>query len=244
MNGRRVFGIAVGVANHLLFAVTVYFLVGFLAGGEPPVQSGAVAWDWLLALQFAVVHSLLLLPAVRQQITNWIPDPFYGTLFCTATCATLLLAIGAWQSSSVVVWRADGPWRWLIQTAFVLTWPTLLYSISLTGLGYQTGFTPWWYWFRGQRPPRREFRPRSLYCVLRHPIYLSFLGLIWFTPVYTVDRLILNLVWTAYIYYGSVLKDRRLAYYLGETYRDYQTRVPGYPGILWGPLARWPTEHK
>ena len=44
--------------------------------------------------------------------------------------------------------------------------------------------------------------------------------------------------WTVSIFIGSVLKDRRLARYLGEDYRAYQARVPGYPGIPFGPLAR------
>ena len=33
-------------------------------------------------------------------------------------------------------------------------------------------------------------------------------------------------------------KDRRLAYYLGERYCDYQRGVPGYPFIPYGPLGK------
>jgi hypothetical protein len=45
-------------------------------------------------------------------------------------------------------------------------------------------------------------------------------------------------VWTAYIAVGSYLKDERLAFFLGRTYREYQERVPGYPLIGFGPLGR------
>jgi hypothetical protein len=31
-----------------------------------------------------------------------------------------------------------------------------------------------------------------------------------------------------------------LQHYLGPTYREYQARVPGYPGMILGPLARVP----
>jgi len=54
------------------------------------------------------------------------------------------------------------------------------------------------------------------------------------------DRLVLIVCWTAYISVGSVLKDRRLVHFLGDRYREYQSRVPGYPGIPFGPLARVP----
>ncbi|HTI50851.1 MAG TPA: hypothetical protein VL475_07870, partial [Planctomycetaceae bacterium] len=116
----------------------------------------------------------------------------------------------------------------------------MFYGMSLNGFGFQTGMTPWWHWITQTPIPPREFNPRSLYHVLRHPVYLSFLGLIWFTPVMTADRAILTGIWTAYVFIGSCLKDRRLLYYLGDRYEDYQSQVPGYPGMLWGPLARIP----
>ena len=57
----------------------------------------------------------------------------------------------------------------------------------------------------------------------------------------SADRLLLAAVWTAYIFVGSYLKDQRLTYYLGDTYREYASRVAGYPGIFFfGPLAKWP----
>lgn len=237
----RACGIAAGILNHVGFAITVYFLFGFLAGwtgsGEP-VSKGAIACDVLLCLQFALSHSWLLLPKSREAITKVLPKPFYGLLFCATTCFSLLLTIGCWRPIDVVLFEFTGWQRDVIQVAFYLTWPTLLYSISLTGLGYQTGFTPWWYWFRGQPLPRRDFVPRSLYHVLRHPIYLSFLGLLWFTPRFTLDRVVLVTIWSIYIFIGSVLKDRRLEHYLGQSYRDYEAQVAGYPGMLWGPLAR------
>ena len=68
----------------------------------------------------------------------------------------------------------------------------------------------------------------------------SFLRLIWFTPIVTLDRLGLIVVWSGYIFLGSVLKDRRLLFFLGDLYRSYQARVPGYPGMPIGPLARVP----
>ncbi|MEI7781782.1 MAG: hypothetical protein WCJ18_07640, partial [Planctomycetota bacterium] len=41
-----------------------------------------------------------------------------------------------------------------------------------------------------------------------------------------------------YIFVGSALKDGRLVHFMGDTYRDYQARVPGYPGVGFGPLGR------
>jgi hypothetical protein len=46
-------------------------------------------------------------------------------------------------------------------------------------------------------------------------------------------------VWTAYIFIGSCLKDQRMTFYLGDRYREYASRVPGYPAVFFGPLAKW-----
>ena len=126
----------------------------------------------------------------------------------------------------------------MTQAAFVASWGGLIYSLSLTGLGYQTGWTQFRHWLRGEPLPRREFVPRGAYHFLRHPAYLSFLGLVWFTPRMTLDHALLTAIWTAYIFCGSWLKDRRLVHYLGDSYRAYQARVPGYPLMPFGPLGK------
>jgi hypothetical protein len=93
---------------------------------------------------------------------------------------------------------------------------------------------------RGKPQPRRPFNPRGSLLWIRHPVYLGFLGLIWFTPVMTADRAILVATWTVYVFIGSWLKDGRLLYYIGEPYRTYQSQITGYPGMIFGPLGRRP----
>ncbi len=240
---RRMVGISVGLVTHALFAVTVWHLFWFLQGGVRH-ERGALWIDLLLAVQFAVVHSLLLLPAVRRRLECWIPAAFYGLFFCITACLGLLLAMMQWRSSSLVVWQATGRGAIAVDVAFAAGWPALIYSLYLSGLGYQTGWTAWWHWMRRLPEPRRQFRPRSAYRIMRHPVYLCFLGLIWFVPTVTLDRAVLIAIWTGYVFVGSYLKDRRLGYYLGTRYRKYQARVPGYPGMIFGPLARVPWRQK
>jgi protein-S-isoprenylcysteine O-methyltransferase Ste14 len=244
----RGFWILFGAATHGLFAATVYYLYLFLRG-DPSAAEQVVtkdvreAWlvDSLLAVQFAVGHSWLLHPSTRKKLSKWIPGPAYGVFFCGATCLSLLLTIAFWRPI------AGGPWNWtaegfvVMRFAFFLSWVALFYSLYVSGIGYQTGWTTWWPWIRRRPVPRRDFQPRSVFLLLRHPVYLSFLGLIWFTPTMTWDRAALVFWWTIYIFAGSYLKDRRLEHYIGAPYREYQAEVPGYPGFVFGPLARVPT---
>jgi protein-S-isoprenylcysteine O-methyltransferase Ste14 len=181
---------------------------------------------------------VLLRPRVRDRLARWIPSALFGCVFCAAACASLLLIVEAWQPSPGVVWSAHGAARSAVGAGYLLSWVALLYSISLTGFGYQTGWTTWWAWVRGREIPARKFEPRGAYLLLRHPVYLSLLSMVWLNPDLTLDRALFGTVWTVYIFLGSHLKDRRLSYYIGDVYRRYQTRVPGYPFIPFGPLGR------
>jgi protein-S-isoprenylcysteine O-methyltransferase Ste14 len=143
-----------------------------------------------------------------------------------------------WRTSETVLWQASGWGFSVIHGCFYLCWAALLYSLALTGLGYQNGWTPFYYWLRREKGPRREFKPRGAYKLIRHPVYLSFLGLVWFEPTMTLDHAALTGIWTAYIFYGSFLKDRRLQHFIGEPYKDYQRHVPGFPLVPTGPLAK------
>lgn len=251
----RIAGIAFGLGTQALFGLCVWRLFWFLHGdfssGRIPPGGFAFAGrvrpgleglpiDALLALQFAVVHSLLLWPPVQKRLKRWIAGEFYGSMYSVASCLSLLLMFGCWRTSAVVLWEVRGPAVVLVRLCFYLSWCALFYSLSLTGFGYQTGWTQWRYWFFRRKLPRRTFVPRGAYLWFRHPIYLSFLGLVWFTPAMTLDHAVLTALWTAYLLYGSYLKDERLAFFLGDDYRRYRTAVPGYPLWLVGRLGKRP----
>ncbi|TWT89350.1 methyltransferase family protein [Neorhodopirellula pilleata] len=238
---RRLTGLSFGFGNQILFLVTVWFLFWFLRDGAiSRSHDDWIARDCGLAIFFAFSHSVMLVPKTRKYLTRWIPQAFYDSTFCVVTCVSLLALFFGWRNSETVLWEASGLTKSLVRICFYGCWVALFYSLALTGLGYQNGWTPFYYWLRNQKPPRREFRPRGAYKLIRHPVYLSFLGLIWFTPTMTLDHAALTAIWTSYIFYGSFLKDRRLEHFIGEPYKAYERSVPGYPFVTVGLLAKKP----
>jgi protein-S-isoprenylcysteine O-methyltransferase Ste14 len=240
LTASRAAGIAFGVGTQLFFAITVVFLFRFLHDGSASISANWLLVDGLLALQFAAAHSFVLLPRVRTAISRVAPSQFYGSMFCITTCIGLWLTFTYWRSSSLVVWQCTGLSQVVMRAGFFASWAALFLSLSVTGFGYQTGWTQWVNWYRRQPLPRRSFKETGIYRLFRHPGYFSFLGLIWFTPRMTLDHVLLTSIWTAYIFIGSYLKDQRLLYYVGDAYREYASRVPGYPGMFFGPLGKWP----
>lgn len=234
----RLVGIVFGISTQVLFLWTAYHLFLFLRFGTQSTATFSPAIDLALAMFFAWPHSLLLLPTVSSRMRKIMPSGLLGCVHCVATCVSLLSLFAIWSKSSIVLWNFDGQMNIVMLVGFYGSWGALFYSLYLTGMGYQTGFLPWAYWVAGRKPPLRKFDPQGCYRWMRHPVYLSFLGLIWFTPIMTLDHALLTLVWTVYIFLGSFLKDRRLLHYIGQPYREYASRVVGFPIIGFGPWGK------
>lgn len=61
---------------------------------------------------------------------------------------------------------------------------------------------------------------------MRHPLYLFTLVMIWSCPDLTADRLLFDVLWTAWIFGATRLEERDLVRDFGDLYREYQARVP------------------
>lgn len=231
-------GLAFGAGTQLFFLWTAVQLFLFLRYGGQSTHTFSPLWDLCWAMFFAFPHSILLLPSVNKRLRQSLPSEFLGCVHCIATCVSLLVLFEMWTTSRSSIWNLQGNWETAMLVGFYGSWVALFYSLYLSGMGYQTGLLPWLCWMRGIKPPIRKFEPKSLFKWMRHPVYLSFLGLIWFTPNMTLDHAILTLIWTVYIYVGSYLKDKRLEHFIGQPYRDYSQQVAGFPIIGFGPWGR------
>jgi protein-S-isoprenylcysteine O-methyltransferase Ste14 len=98
-------------------------------------------------------------------------------------------------------------------------------AIALRGFDF-FGLAPIQAWLRGtaEKPP--IFVVRGPYRWVRHPFYLSVLVLIWSCPDLTTDRLLFNLLWTAWVILGTTFEEADLQSDFGEPYSDYRRRVP------------------
>ena len=62
--------------------------------------------------------------------------------------------------------------------------------------------------------------------MVRHPLYLFSILMIWSCPDLTTDRLLFNFLWTVWIVIGAFLEERDLVTEFGDLYLEYRKRVP------------------
>jgi hypothetical protein len=138
-------GLFFGVATQAFFLWTAWHLFLFLRDGAFGRSPFAPWLDTLLAFLFVLPHSVLLFPKVQSALRQWLPPAWLGCLHCLATCVSLWLLFRFWSASPITLWDLHGSARTVMLLAFYGSWIGLLYSLWLTGMGYQTGWTPWWY---------------------------------------------------------------------------------------------------
>ncbi len=186
----------------------------------------AVAWDTYLCLLFFVQHSGMIRRSFRKRLEGVLPRVYHPAFYSAVSGVVSLVLLVFWQRSDVDIWSATGLLRWVIHGLFVagivgFWWGVVaLKSFDALGLG------PIFAALRGK--PRRSL-PLSIrgpYRLVRHPLYTCMLVFIWACPYFTLDRLLLAVLWTGWVIVGSVLEERDLVAEFGESYRAYQQAVP------------------
>jgi protein-S-isoprenylcysteine O-methyltransferase Ste14 len=234
---RRQRGVALvaGVVCHVSFTAAIVLMVvslyfGLAHGAGPFHGATAIAANALLVVQFAVLHSALLTERGARWLARLAPlglgRDLATTTFATIASWQLLLTFGAWSPIGPVWWQPRGA-AWIpFALAYAASWGFLLKAMRDAGLSVQSGFLGWGSVVRGRAPAFEPFAARGSFRFVRQPIYLAFALTLWTAPVWTPDRLLVAVGWTAYCLAGPLLKERRYLRHHGATFARYRSRVP------------------
>ena len=67
---------------------------------------------------------------------------------------------------------------------------------------------------------------RGPYRLVRHRLYSCIIVLLWADPQMNASRLLFAVMWTAWIYAGTLMEERDLMAEFGDKYRQYRRQVP------------------
>ncbi len=231
---QRLLALLSGITCHLAFASAVLTMMlrlyQGLQGGPTLPLALALPWDLFLLLQFPILHSLLLTDRGGRVLSHLVPlgigRELRTTLYATIASLQLLLIFLAWAPLGPVWFRWHGLPLVLTTLLYAGGWILLAKSMTDAGLGIQMGYLGWLAVFRGTPPSYPPFRERGTLRVSRHPMYLAYTLLLWSGPVWSTDHLLIAVPWTLYCLLAPLHKEARHLRRHGESFRDYQRRVP------------------
>lgn len=231
----RVVSLLYGTLAYVLFLGTFLYAIGFVSGLVVPqtVDGGAPA-TLLEALLvnggflglFAVQHTIMARKVFKRWWTRIVPQQIERATFVLVTCAILGALFWQWRQLPGELWAIEGAAAWFLRGVSFLGWGLVLLSSFLIDHFELFGLRQVVRHFLGKPVEAPNFRERSLYRMVRHPLMLGFLLAFWATPVMSMGHLFFAVMCTGYILFGIQVEERTLIAEHGEAYRDYQRRVP------------------
>lgn len=225
-----------GVLSYALFFVTFLYSIGFVGNlfvprsidAVPTLPLGnALLIDIALLTLFAVQHSGMARPAFKRWLTRFIPEAAERSTYVLLSTACLALLMYFWAPLGGVVWETTNR---VAETSliglYLASWVLLLYATFLINHFDLFGLRQVWFALRDKKMPELKFVTPALYRIVRHPIYVGWLGIVWFTPTMTVTHLVFAVGATLYILVGIKLEERDLEQAHPE-YSQYKRKVPG-----------------
>ncbi len=232
---KRLLILTYAVASYGFFFVTFLYAIGFVGNiwvprsidSAPTLPLGtAIAVDLALLTLFAVQHSGMARPAFKRWLTRFIPAAVERSTYVLASTLCMALLMYYWAPLGGTIWAAQSAWAVsTLNSLYLASWGLLLYATFLINHFDLFGLAQVWNAYRNHEPKALAFVTPALYRIVRHPIYVGWLGIFWFTPVMTVTHAVFAIGASAYILVGIQLEERDLERAHPE-YSQYKRKVP------------------
>ena len=224
-----------GLLCHVIFTASVVtMLVAMFFGmsqsfGKIPAPY-SYFFNLLLLLQFPIVHSILLSSLGKKYLLYFSPKQYSKTLaptiFALIASIQLFLLFFCWTPTQVLIWEASGISYYLMCMLYSLSWLLLIWASIDAGAELQSGALGWMSLAQNKAPKFPDLPTFGLFKFIRQPIYASFALTTWTTPNWTLDQLLIAVVFTVYCVIAPIFKERRLEKRFGDKFTDYKSQVP------------------
>jgi protein-S-isoprenylcysteine O-methyltransferase Ste14 len=187
----------------------------------------AIAFNLVLFTVFALHHSVMARTGAKAWLTRLVPAELERSVYVWIASLMFLAVCWLWQPLPGIAWTVGEPWRWVL-------WVVPLTGVILTERAAR--FIGVWE-LAGVRQARRdkpvEFKVTGPFGLVRHPIYLGWVLIVFGVPDMTNSRLLFAVISTAYLVAAIPWEEASLVEAFGEKYRAYQQQVRSrlLPGI-------------
>ena len=211
-----------GVAFVASLGYLVYFYAVVL-GSTVGDQSGLVVnvlANTALFSGFALHHSLFARSGIKALVSRLVSRSHERTVYVWVSSVLLFTVCLLWRPIPGLIYEAQGPWRialYVVQAVgLVLTarGASVIDPLELAGIRQATA-----------RPSTDTIRAVGPFRIIRHPIYLGWMLMVFGAPTMTANRLLFAVVSSIYLILAIPWEERSLVEAHGDQYRAYQRRV-------------------
>ena len=208
----------------LIFLVSLLsFAVVYLVRlGVPSPDNGHAlrdaAIDVALFTIFALHHSIMARTGAKAWITRLVPPMLERSVYVWIASGLFLAVCWLWRPLPGVVWQTQGAGSalYLAQISGVILTVAAARIVGVWELA-------------GVRQPDQstaiEFNADGPFAIVRHPIYLGWVLMVFATPVMTTSRMLFAVVSTVYLIAAIPFEERSLIEAFGERYVAYQRKM-------------------
>ena len=214
-----------GGGSMVLFSIFLYVgSFSFLNFGFGP--AGILGIDAILCLIFFFQHSTMIRKGFRNHLSKRIPKHYYSAVYAITSGVVLMMMMTFWQQSSVMLFSADGVYRLFFRILFVFSIAGFIWGTRAMAAFDPFGVKSIFFHLKNRELKNLPLIILGPYKMVRHPLYLFSLLMIWSCPDISLDRLMFNILWTCWIIVGTLLEERDLVSDFGEQYQNYQKKIP------------------
>lgn len=232
------YGLVSYVAFLVVFLYSIVFVGGIteVAGYKMPwtINNGpvvglttAILINAALLSVFAIQHTIMARPAFKAWWTKIIPAAAERSTFVMVTNILFVVLFWQWRPMPDLVWSVEGTFATVLWAIFAIGWLIVLLGSFMIDHFDLFGMRQVTLYLQGRDYTQPRYVERLFYSWVRHPLMLGFLLAFWAAPVMSEGRLLFAFMTTAYILVSvRFFEERDLLKLHGDSYRDYQSRVP------------------
>lgn len=213
-----------------VFSLLSMPLMYFFRLGTPAPNDGSAVRDSianvLLFTIFALHHSVMARTGAKAWLTRRVPRDLERSLYVWISSLLFLAVCWLWQPLPGIVWQTRGPG--------VILHVIQLFGVALTIRAAQIVGVRELAGLRQPDPAKKiHFTTDGPFGIVRHPIYLGWVLMVFAMPTMTMSQLLFAVVSTIYLVIAIPLEERSLTDAFGDQYRGYQKQMQWrlFPGL-------------
>ena len=212
-----------GALLFLLSLLSFALVYGWRLRMAAPDADSAIRdaiYNVVLFTIFALHHSIMARSGAKAWLLRVAPPDLERAVYVWMASVLFLAVCWMWQPLPGVLWTTSGARFWILSAVQLIGVALTVRASQIVGVWELAGV---------KQPDHTrpvEFRASGPFGIVRHPIYLGWLLIVFATPVMTTSRLLFAVISSAYLVAAIPWEEASLIQAFGERYRAYQRALP------------------